>query len=163
MEIYIVRHAIAEDTAKSGEGDSARELTSEGKQKMKEAAAGFAKLDRKVDRIFASPLIRARQTAEILAGALKKTVEEMTELSPAHTPKEVCARLEELGKSKNVMLVGHEPNCSELASYLLVGPSELDIVFKKGSICFIEADKPAQGEGTLVWHLSPQVLRLIGR
>lgn len=163
MEIYIVRHGIAEDTTRSGGGDSARELTSEGKQKMKEAAAGFAKLERKVDRIFSSPLIRARQTAEILAGALKKTVEEMTELSPAHTPKEVCAKLEELGKSKNVMLVGHEPNGSELASYLLVGPSELDIQFKKGSICFIEADKPAQGAGTLVWHLSPQVLRLIGR
>lgn len=159
MEIYIVRHAIAEDTAKSGGGDAERELTAEGKQKMKETAAGFAKLDRKVDRIFSSPLVRARQTAEILAAVLKQKVEEMPELSPANTAKEVCGRLEELGKSKNIMLVGHEPNCSELASYLLVGPSELDIVFKKGSICFIEADKPAAGAGTLVWHLSPQILR----
>jgi phosphohistidine phosphatase len=163
MEIYIVRHAIAEDTSRSGGGDAKRELTSEGKQKMKEAAKGFAKLGRKVDRIFSSPLVRARQTAEILAAESKQTVEEMRELSPAHTPKDVCARLEQLAKSKSVMLVGHEPNCSELASYLLVGPSELDIVFKKGAICFIEADKPAQGAGTLVWHLSPQILRQLGK
>jgi phosphohistidine phosphatase len=163
MEIYIVRHAIAEESSRSGAGDAVRELTEEGIRKMKEAAAGFARLERKVDRIFASPLVRARQTAEILASATKQTVEEMKELSPSSTPREVCGRLEQIGTSKNVMLVGHEPNCSELASYLLIGNSKLEIVFKKGAICFIDAGKAAPGAGTLIWHLSPHALRLIGK
>src|SRR6185436_6950664 len=67
MEIYIVRHAIAEDAPSKGTGDAARALTEEGRQKMKEAAAGFAKLEFSIDKIFSSPLIRAKQTAEILA------------------------------------------------------------------------------------------------
>jgi phosphohistidine phosphatase len=162
MEIYIVRPAIAEEVSRRG-GDAERELTTEGRQKMKQAAQGFAALERKIDRIFSSPLVRARQTAEILANALKLEVEEMNELSPAHTPKDVCTRLSSVAKGKSVMLVGHEPNCSEVASYLLVGPSELEIVFKKGAICLIEADQPTAGSGSLTFHLSPQALRIMAK
>jgi phosphohistidine phosphatase len=163
MEIYIVRHAIAEEVSRHGGGDAERELTAEGRQKMKQAAEGFAALERKIDRIFSSPLVRARQTAEIFANALKLEVEEMDELSPAHSPKDVCTRLSSISKAKNVMLVGHEPNCSELASYLLVGSSGLEIIFKKGAICMIEAEQPTAGSGTLIFHLPPQALRQMAK
>jgi phosphohistidine phosphatase len=163
MDIYIVRHGIAEDVAPGGGGDAARALTAEGRQKMKKAAKGFAKLEPKIDRIFASPLVRAKQTAEILASALKKQVEELKELAPAHSPSQVCERLMSIKKSGNVMLVGHEPNCSELASYLLEGSSGISIEFKKGAICWIEVERPNAASGTLRLLLSPSSLRLMGK
>jgi phosphohistidine phosphatase len=163
MDIYIVRHAIAEDIAPGGGGDAARALTAEGKHKMKEAAKGFARMEPKISRIFASPLVRARQTAEILANALKQSVEEMKELAPAHSPAEVCEKLVSLKKAGSIMLVGHEPNCSELASYLLEGSTGVGIEFKKGAICLIELESPRPGSGLLRWHLPPSVLRLMNQ
>jgi phosphohistidine phosphatase len=160
MEIYIVRHAIAEDVSHDG-SDEARELTPDGKKKMKEAAAGFARMERKIDRIFASPLVRARQTAEILGAALSHKVEIMKELAPGHAPAEVCERLRAISKLHGVVVVGHEPNCSELASYLLTGSQHMNIEFKKGSICLIESRGADAGSGDLIWHLSPQTLRLM--
>ena len=162
MEIYIVRHAIAEEVPPSGGGDAQRALTPEGRNKMKEAAKGFAKLSPEIERIFSSPLVRAKQTAEIVAKALNKEVEEMTELSPAHSPAQVCVVLRELKKTKSAMLVGHEPNCSDLAAYLM-GFKELGIEFKKGAICLIEARDLRPGSGMLIWHLSPAVLRLMAK
>ena len=158
MEIYIVRHGIAEEV--SGDGsDEARALTSEGKKKMKEAAAGFAKLKRTVDRIYASPLVRARQTAEILATELSIKVEEMKELAPGNRAGAVCGRVRSIKDGQSIMLVGHEPNCSELASYLLLGSDGVQVEFKKGAICLIESRDASAGSGDLIFHLPPAVLR----
>ena len=158
MNIYIVRHAIAEDQPRSGTGDHLRQLSEEGKKKMKEAADGFARMKLEIDAIFCSPLIRAKQTAEIVAKALKKETEEMVELSPGHSPEDVCRKLRGFKKSESVMLVGHEPNCSDLAAYFL---GDIAVEFKKGAICLIESDDLLKHRGTLIWHLSPAVLRLM--
>lgn len=163
MDIYIVRHAIAEDVPSGGGGDAARALTPEGKQKMKEAAKGFARLEPEIERIFSSPLMRAKQTAEILAASLKKTVEEMKELAPGYSPAQVCEKLMTWKKGGNIMLVGHEPNCSELAAYLLEGSSGISIEFKKGAICLIEAESPRPGSGMLRYHFPPSAMRLMGK
>ena len=156
MRIFILRHAIAEDTAKGG--DEQRALSDEGRKKMKEAAAGFSKLDLKIDAIYTSPLVRAVQTAEILAKAIifGGKIETMQELSPGHSPESVSSRLRSLKKSGNIVLSGHEPNCSELAAFLL---GDARIEFKKGAICLVETESCTAGSGTLIWHLSPQVLR----
>lgn len=156
MKIFILRHAIAEDTAKGG--DSQRALSEEGRKKMRDAAAGFARLAIKIDTIYSSPLVRAVQTAEILAKSIGYAgkIETMTELSPANSPESVCTRLRSLKKQGNIVLSGHEPNCSELAAFLLGGAQ---IEFKKGAICLIETESAAAGSGILIWHLSPQVLR----
>lgn len=160
MRIFIVRHAIAEDFSKSGR-DEDRELSPAGRKKMKVAAAGFAGLGMGIDRVFTSPLIRARQTAEILARELKyKGAPEETEiLAPGHSPEEVCAFLRTLKSVESVALTGHEPNCSQLVSYLLSGPGEVAVEFKKGAICLIESSRPQRGTGILIWHLSPMALR----
>ena len=157
MRIFIVRHGIAEESAKGG--DRARELTEEGRKKMKEAAAGFAKLEPEIDQIFSSPLVRAAQTADIVAKALgENSVETMEELSPGYSPNHVLTKLATFKKHNSVLLAGHEPNCSELAEYLL-GKAQLE--FKKGAICLIEAEPLAPGNGILIWHLSPAALRLM--
>jgi phosphohistidine phosphatase len=157
MRIYILRHAIAEESAKGG--DAQRALTDEGKRKMKEAAAGFAALDPDIDGVYTSPLVRAVQTAEIVARALgyKGKVEKMEQLAPGHSPDAVLTRLKTLEK-KGVILAGHEPNCSELASYLL---GDAVLQFKKGAICLIETETLQPRSGTLIWHFSPAILRSI--
>ncbi len=158
MRIYILRHGIAEDTAKGG--DAQRALTEEGRKKMKDAAAGFARLDPKIDVIFSSPLVRAAQTAEIVARAIQYNgrIERMEQLSPGYSSDSVTQRIRSLKKVESVILSGHEPNCSQLASFLI---GETGLEFKKGAICLIETESCDAGSGTLIWHLSPQVLRLM--
>ena len=160
MKILIVRHGIAEESARGG--DRERALTEEGKKKMKEAAEGFAHLELEIDKIYSSPLVRAIQTAEILAKAIgyKGTIEKMEELSPAYSPKDAMDRLRSLKKIETLALAGHEPNCSELASHLL---GEAEVEFKKGAICLIETESLNAGSGRLIWHLSPQILRMIAK
>lgn len=159
MDIYIIRHAIAED--KDGKADEARALTEEGKEKMKEAAKGFARLKPEIDIIFSSPLVRAKQTAEVVNSELKTKIEEMKELSPGYGPDEVCERLKTIRKLKSVALVGHEPNCSELMSYLLHGSEGMMIEFKKGGISLLQSDALSAGSAILILHLSAKVLRLM--
>jgi phosphohistidine phosphatase len=161
MRIYIIRHGIAEDVAKGGGGDAKRALTQEGRKKMKEAADGFARLEPKLDRIFASPLVRARQTAEIIAEPLKKDVEEMKELSPGFQPVDVMNALKKISREESVALTGHEPNCSELCAYLLCPADGMSMEFKKGAICLIEIHNLEASSGTLLWHLPPAALRLM--
>lgn len=160
MNILIVRHGIAEEVSPDG-SDESRALTEEGRKKMKEEAAGFARLGLKVQRIFSSPLVRAQQTAEFLAVEFKLKVETMKELAPGNPPARVAERLRQFRKEEGVMLVGHEPNCSELASYLLLGSNGLNIEFKKGAICVIESRDAAAGTGDLLVHLSPSALRAL--
>jgi phosphohistidine phosphatase len=159
MDIYIIRHAIAED--KGGKSDEIRALTEEGKQKMKEAAKGFARLEPDMDVIFSSPLVRARQTAEIVNSVVKSKLEEMKELSPGYGPDQACSRLKEVKKARSVAVVGHEPNCSELMSYLLYGSEGMMIEFKKGGISLVQSNDLSPGSGILILHLSPKVLRLM--
>ena len=156
MQIYVVRHAIAEDAGKAGAGDARRALTLEGRKKMKDAAEGFAKLDPRIERIFSSPLVRALQTAEIVAKALKFAgeIDEMKELSPGYSPEEVLKRLQELRAVKSVVLAGHEPNCSELASCLLSSSDRIHLEFKKGAICLIESEELTAGSGILTERMT---------
>ncbi len=59
------------------------------------------------------------------------------------------------------MLVGHEPNCSELAGYLLRGSLDSGIQFKKGAVGLIETDGLDASDGTLHWLLPPKMARLL--
>ena len=157
MRIFILRHGIAEDSAKGG--DAKRALTDEGKKKMKEAAAGFARLETEMDAIYSSPLVRAVQTAEIVSRAIghHRKVEIMEQLAPGHGPDAVLKQLKGV-KHRTVILSGHQPNCGDLASLLLGGAS---VEFKKGGICLIETETLEAASGILIWHLSPMVLRSI--
>ena len=160
MHLYIVRHGIAEDRAENHR-DEDRVLTEEGKQKMREVAKGLKRMEPGLDHIFSSPLIRAKQTAEIIAAEWKKKIEILQELAPGHAAEQVCAALKKHRKESGVMVAGHEPNCSELVSYLLDSPGAVRMDFKKGAICLVETESLEMGSGSLLWHLSPKALRLM--
>jgi phosphohistidine phosphatase len=158
MILYLCRHAIAEDPIDGD--DFHRALTPEGIKKFRQSARGFLKLDPQVGHILTSPLVRARQTADLLAEALaeKKEKVDITPCEPLGIPADLRQFLSELRKHKgNAVAVGHEPTLSEWIGELCfgaVGRCEM----KKGAIAAIEI---LGSEGTLLWHLQPGQLRAL--
>jgi len=160
MELYLVRHAIAEDRADAG--DDERALTEAGRAKMIRATQGLRKLKVRPDLILTSPLRRACETAEILAQGLNRPkVEVSAELSPAADLKTVAPALRPHARLKAVMLVGHQPGLSELASLLLTGSERrLYVDFKKGGVACIEAELAEDATRCILrWLTTPKLLR----
>jgi phosphohistidine phosphatase len=165
VELYIVRHAIAVERGDpSYPWDDDRPLTPEGIHKFRLAARGLEKLGVKPARILSSPLIRARQTAEILRDAVAPELE--IEYSPALKPGaefgESLGAVAALG-AKSAVVVGHEPHLSGFASYLLCGPGPTSsLVLKKGASALVRFPaEPAPGLGFLEWLIQPGALRRI--
>lgn len=171
--IYLMRHGIAADLGVGGViRDSDRSLTPEGRVKLQQAAEGMRRLEMKFNVIFTSPLLRARQTAEVVADSLdlQHKVKVIETLAPGRGLEGAeFGRAElflEMGAYTfdRALIVGHQPDLSELASYLLTGNLNLNVEFKKGSICAIEVSSlPPRGPGLLRWLLTPRQLRQIGR
>lgn len=158
--IYLVRHAIAADRGTRYPDDSARPLTRKGIDRMRAVVKGFESLGPGPDLILTSPLVRARQTAELLVNGLSPSPRLVVEetLAPGHPPSEVAAALEPHTSRRSVALVGHEPDLGLLAAWL-IGSRE-PLVFKKGGIARIDVKSiPPGQDGALVWLATPAMLR----
>lgn len=163
--LYLVRHAIAEDSAPSGR-DADRRLTSEGAAKMQRAALGLRALGVVPDAIWSSPYRRTRETAELLSAALAPGLEPQlySPLAAGGATEAVISGLRVSGEVQSLMLVGHEPDLGELAAYLVSGaPAQGTFAFKKGGAAAIEVGElPPRTGGTLHWFLTPKQLRALG-
>jgi phosphohistidine phosphatase len=164
--VMLLRHAIAEDASATGR-DEDRRLTGEGKRKMREVVAGMRALDLPVERVLASPLRRAIETAEIVADAFgsAEDVETTPALSPGAGPDAVIAALGDVGRPNGIVLVGHEPDLAALASTLLTGtPGLVQMAFRKAGLAgIVVASLPPRAAGALEFFLTPGQLRKIGR
>ena len=159
-DLYLVRHAIAAERGAKWPDDTRRPLTESGITRFTEAVEGLARLQVEIDEIFASPLVRAQQTAMLLAHGLgnKTSVRTLDALAPGHSPREVMNELSRSAKRRRIALVGHEPGLGELAAHL-IGSSRA-LPFKKGGVCHIAVQGLASRRpGELVWFLPPKVLR----
>jgi phosphohistidine phosphatase len=159
-ELYLVRHGLAEERGDMWPDDSKRPLTEEGMSRMRKAVRGLARLGVSLDAVLTSPLVRARQTAEIVAGGLdpRPSVVNVESLAPDGTYTAVVADLEKHARKTRIGLVGHEPAIGELAARLI--GSRHPIAFKKGAVCRIDVDQiPPGGPGDLQWLLTPKILR----
>jgi phosphohistidine phosphatase len=163
-QLYLVRHGVAEDRGGAWPDDTKRPLTSDGMSRMRKATRGLSHLGLALDVILTSPLVRARQTADILAAGLepRPTVVTTDALAPGASYAAIVAELEKLARKTGVALVGHEPGVGELAARL-VG-SRHPIEFKKGAVCRIDLDEiPPGGPGDLRWMMTPKLLRALRR
>lgn len=163
-EIYLVRHAIAAVRGEEWPDDDKRPLTARGVARFKEAVDGLRRLDVAIDEIFTSPLVRARQTADLLAAGLsgKPTVKVLEALAPAHAPSSVLAQLARAARRRRIALVGHEPGLGELAAHLIGAGRALP--FKKGGICRIDVESlTSRRPGALTWFIPPKLLRGLGK
>lgn len=163
LELYLIRHGIAEERGPEYPDDRKRPLTERGIESMRSAARGLDGLGVAFDLILTSPLVRTRQTADVIVEALgKKTrIIGCDALAPEGSPPAVVKELARYDKASRIALVGHEPNMGELAAHLL--GARAPIPFKKGAVCRIDfADGAAKGGGELRWFLPPRALRKLG-
>jgi phosphohistidine phosphatase len=158
MMCYLLRHGIAADPAEWRGSDFERPLTDEGRKRMAREAKAIADLSLELDVIITSPLVRAKQTAEYVADALKmsKHLVEDVRVGLGFSVARLESILEDHRDATAVMFVGHEPSMSEVTSDLIGGAR---IQFKKGSIACIELSNESSSlAGELVWLASPKVL-----
>jgi phosphohistidine phosphatase len=161
MKLYLLRHGDAGERSAAGyTSDAARALTPKGVKRPRQLANALRQMEITFDAILTSPLIRAHQTAEIVARSLglEAKLRQVTQLAPEHALTEVVALLESLPpKTEAVLLVGHEPGLSRLVSLLCTGGPNLAITLKKGGLCRLElAEIRAGACATLEWLLSPR-------
>jgi phosphohistidine phosphatase len=164
VELILVRHGLAVKRDTPGFADEDRPLTEDGIERMQKAARGLARFIDPPDIVISSPLVRARQTAEILAQALQcnHDVAEWATLLPDAAPATILPLLKKrAGDVASVILVGHEPHLSHLTA-LLLGAPEQAIAYKKGGACSLDfAGKPAAETAKLNWFITPKQLRLL--
>lgn len=162
MELLIVRHAIAfERNAKRWPDDGERPLSPEGIARARRAAAGLKRGAPRPLRVLASPLLRARQTAEILCEfAGWPPAAECAELTPGIPPEALLAALR-VRRDKRIAVVGHEPNLRRLVAASLAGsPAPQAIAFKKmGAALLVFQGAPRAGGAQLAWLVAPKMLR----
>lgn len=159
MELYFLRHGIAANDSPDG-SDASRPLTDEGIAKMRVEARGMQRLGIGLDVLLASPLLRARQTAEIVGAALQCD----TQIADALTSGCDAARLLDLlrqhADAARVMVVGHEPDFSDMIGTLTGGSR---VAVKKGALARVDLDSLDTGAGMLVWLIQPAALRALGQ
>ena len=123
---------------------------------MERAAKALGELSLDVDAIVTSPLLRAQQTAAILARRLR--CEERLVADPrvggGFGPRALTEILIEHGEAGAVMLVGHEPAMSRIVADIVGGTVE----FKPGTIARIDLPRPTSVHGTLAWRPPAKVL-----
>ena len=160
MQALIIRHAIAEEPEDFDGPDEQRPLTGEGRRKMREAAKGLASLVKRIDVLATSPLVRAVQTARIVADEFKRVdLIEIDELLPGITSTKLLQWVARQD-AQTIALVGHEPGLSQVIACASANHRSGFVRMGKGAACMIEfEDEIAPGAGMIVWLMQSKHLR----
>lgn len=160
MDLLVLRHGEAGRSSRLP-GDSKRSLTNEGKQEVTDLSYGIRALEIKFDHIFSSPLLRAKQTAEIVAKSMKYKgkIEELDSLKPEGSRLEFYSILSKLKQDSVVLVVGHEPYLSEMISEG-ISQSGCRINLKKSGLARMRIlSTLPKIKGELRWLLTPKLLK----
>jgi phosphohistidine phosphatase len=154
MEIYLLRHAIAEP-ARAGQPDSERALTDEGRDKLRRVLQRACAAGVKPSTILSSPYRRAIETAaaakEILGGEIERT----EALVPSASPYDAWEELRLRKSDDSVLLASHEPLMSSLTAFLLGSPA-LQVDMKKAALVRVDCDRfGPQPKAVLKWMITP--------
>jgi phosphohistidine phosphatase len=162
MNLLIIRHAIAEEAENPTETDDARRaLTSAGRRKMRRIAKNLVRLVDHIDLLVSSPLLRARQTADIIAAIQPGSERDTTDtLVPGSDPQAFLSWIEKNGAAELVAVVGHEPHLGSLITFLLCGNVDSRVELRKGGACLLSLQSgPRAGGATVQWLLTSRQLR----
>jgi len=149
MQIYLLRHGIAEDP-RPGQPDSERSLTPEGRKRLRavKRRANFTAMF-----TLSSPYLRATQTAAIFGGETVQT----ESLEPGADPEDTWNEIHVFKDKEQILCATHEPLCGRLAAYLLNAPA-LQIDVKKGAIIRIDVERLGpKPHGVLKWMIVPRL------
>jgi phosphohistidine phosphatase len=170
MEIYFMRHGLAEERETWNGADFDRPLTDKGKERLAESAEKIAQLNLDLQAVITSPLKRAYETAKIVVDHLgiASSLFQDERLAPGFDVERLEAILTDHPEAQRLMIVGHEPDFSETIGALIGGR----VVCKKGSLARVdlplaryageEGETPVSlpQRGELVWLIPPKVLVL---
>lgn len=155
VRIHLLRHAHAGDAFAWDGDDDLRPLTKKGRGQGERLGAFLDAHGVRPDVIISSPLVRAQQTADIVATTLGMTVRTDQRLGGGFGKSELWALLDELG-AREPMLVGHDPDFSSLLAYLI---DAAGVSMKKGALATIDLNSSlSDGDGELRWLLPPEIL-----
>jgi phosphohistidine phosphatase len=168
MELYLIRHGLAQQLGmKNDFTDERRTLTAEGRDRMREVSRGLRKLGVQLDLLITSPLVRAVETAELVAEALafnKKEIVQTAGLAPGGSADELFSEIKTHTGVESAGLVGHEPYLGELAARMVQSTGHLAISLRKGGVCCINVVETVPSfRGELVWLMTPKQLRLLAK
>jgi phosphohistidine phosphatase len=152
MQLYFLRHGEA-DWPNWTKPDDERPLTDFGKKEARQVAKFLARLNVRPDLIVSSPLPRALQTAKIAAEYLKAKLREDASLAPEFEMNKLRTLLKRY-RSKNLMLVGHEPDFTTVIS----GLTGASLKLSKAGVASLDFDPDAE-EGRLLWLFPPKFAR----
>ena len=153
MDVFLLRHGKAED-AGPGIGDTDRRLTKKGREEIAAAGRWMAAQELRFDLIATSPLVRAQETAKIIAECLgkKDRLSTWKVLAPGGNPDIVCCQIRKHPDLHAILLVGHEPLLSALISWIITGNENAAIVMSKGALAKIrEFSTTPHPSGELHW------------
>ncbi len=157
MRLLIVRHAEAVAAEVAGVPDRERALTPGGERRFRAAALGLARLVPAPDALLSSPLLRARQTATLLAAAWRGRAVTLEATLAAGSVEAILDLLARHERDATVVLVGHEPTVSALLAELVGGRSSEALSFRPGAAALVETASLARRDGRLLWFLPPEV------
>jgi phosphohistidine phosphatase len=157
MLCYFLRHGPAGDAATYSGSDFDRPLTSDGSKRIAREAKALADLELELDAIISSPLVRARQTAEIVAKelGLRDALHLDERVGLGFSAAQLDAILRDYPTAQQVMLVGHEPSMSLTVAELIGGG---DVDFKKGAVACVELTRESTPRGRFLWLAAPKLL-----
>jgi phosphohistidine phosphatase len=160
MDLYVIRHAVAEPR-REDLPDADRALTDKGRSRFTRGVRGMGRLGIRFERVLHSPWRRAMETAELLVPLLDGTSRVTNLLAESPTGR----LLEELGGDA-VAVVGHEPWLGELVAWLVIGDTSAGdrFVLDKGAVVHLRGvGAPQPGTMVLVESLPLRALRRVAR
>jgi phosphohistidine phosphatase len=154
--LYLLRHADAGDPEAWTGPDDARPLSGKGEKQSRRLGKMLASVGFAPSTIISSPKLRARQTAELLAEELGQQITIDDRLGFGLDAVAVEAILFDAGEPEAPVLVGHDPDFSELTAWLIGASS---FTMKKGALARIDTVRPiSRASGTLRWLVPPDLL-----
>jgi phosphohistidine phosphatase len=157
IELHLLRHAHAGDPGTWDGPDDGRPLSDKGEKQADRLGRFLAGIGFQPDAIISSPKVRAAQTAEIIGLRLGVPVSVDARLAGELGIGALEGLLRDAGDPGRPVIVGHDPDFTELVA-ILCGAS--GVLMKKGSFARIDAPRPLEpGAGTLRWLVPPDLLR----
>jgi len=157
MLLHLLRHADAGDPEAWDGSDAARPLSKKGRGQSERLGSFLADIGFRVDMVITSPKLRAAETAALVAGHLGVVVTEDERLAGGLDLETIDAVLADAGDPQRALLVGHDPDFSELLEQLC---DAANAPVRKGAFARIEVDRPLRPSGgTLRWLIPPDALR----
>lgn len=157
IELHLVRHADAGDPMAWQGPDEDRPLSGKGEKQAERLGRFLKEIGFRPDAIITSPKVRAARTAEIVAGHLGVTVAVDPRLAGGLDMQGVEAIIADAGDPARPVLVGHDPDFSEILEELA---GTTGVTMKKGALARIDAERPlAPGRGILRWLVPPDLLK----